>query len=49
MTLSDEQFENEFDIKNDNLPDTIIKIINEKDITNINELLTAGKVAKHVK
>ena len=48
MAITDNQFENEFDVNNDKLLKIIIDIIKENEIDNINMLSIAAKVAKHV-
>ena len=48
MTLSDEEFENEFDVNNDKLLDMIIAIFNYNEIYNLDMLSIVAKIAKHV-
>ena len=48
MAITDKQFENEFDVNSDKLLKIIIDIIKENDITSLDMLSIAAKVAKHV-
>ena len=48
MTLSDEQFENEFNVHNDKCLDTLAKVVKEYSIDNLDSLRIAGNVAKRV-
>ena len=48
MTLSDDQFESEFDINNDKLVYMIVYVIKENYINNLDMLSIAAKVAKYV-
>lgn len=48
ISISDKQFEEEFDINNDKLLDMIVAVIQEKYITNSAMISIAEKVAKHV-
>lgn len=48
MTLSNKQFENEFDTNNANLQDMIIRVLPDNLIDNPAMFSIAGKVAKHV-
>lgn len=48
MSISDKQFEKEFDVKNDELLDMIVKLIKGCWIDNFDILSIAAKTAKHV-
>ena len=48
MSIFDKRFENEFNINNDELLDTIINIIKENYINNLDMLKIAANVARHV-
>lgn len=48
MSISDKEFENEFDVKNDKLLDMIVDVIKFKEIDNLDMLSIAAKIVKHV-
>lgn len=48
MSISDKEFENEFDVKNDKLLDMIVDVIMYKTIKNLDMLSVAAKIVKHV-
>ena len=48
MSISDKEFENEFDVKNDKLLDMIVDIIMYNTIKNLDMLSVAAKIVKHV-